>query len=84
MLTNQALLLPVIGFLFVLESVSVIIQLISKKLRHGKKVFLSAPIHHHLQAKGWSETKVVMRFWVVSVVFAVIGLLMFFIDSWGL
>jgi phospho-N-acetylmuramoyl-pentapeptide-transferase len=84
MLTNQVLLLPIIGFLFVLESVSVIIQLTSKKLRHGKKVFLSAPIHHHLQAKGWSETKVVMRFWVLSMVFAVIGLLMFFIDSWGL
>jgi len=84
MLTNQALLLPIIGFLFVLESLSVIIQLSSKKLRKGKKVFLSAPIHHHFQAIGWSETKVVMRFWIIAVITAVVGLVVFFLDTWGL
>lgn len=83
MLTNQALLLPIIGFLFVLESVSVIIQLTSKKLRNGKKVFLSAPIHHHFQAKGWSETKVVMRFWIIAIMTSVIGMAIFFLDTWG-
>ncbi|MEA3272912.1 MAG: phospho-N-acetylmuramoyl-pentapeptide-transferase, partial [Patescibacteria group bacterium] len=62
MLTNSMFLLPIIGSIFVLESVSVIIQMGSKKIRK-KKVFLSAPIHHHLEAKGWPEPQIVMRFW---------------------
>jgi len=78
--TNRALLLPVISFIFVVESLSVIIQILSRKLRH-KKVFLSAPIHHHFEAKGWPEPKVVMRFWVISGVMAVIGLIIFLIDK---
>ncbi|HLD25595.1 MAG TPA: phospho-N-acetylmuramoyl-pentapeptide-transferase [Candidatus Andersenbacteria bacterium] len=73
MLTNSALVLPIIAFPLVLESGSVIIQVLSKKLR-GKKVFLSAPIHHHFEAKGWPETKVTMRFWIVSAVSAGTGL----------
>ena len=80
MLTNYALLLPIIGLLFVVESLSVIIQVLSKKIR-GKKIFLSAPIHHHLQAIGWSEPKIVMRFWVISGVTAVIGLILFLLDK---
>jgi len=85
LLTNSVLLLPIIGFLFVVESMSVIIQVISKKLRGGKKIFLSAPIHHHFEALGWPEAKVVMRFWVVSGVMAVIGLVIFLLDqgSWN-
>jgi len=79
MLTNAALLLPVIGFVFVLETSSVLLQWASKFLR-GKKVFLSSPIHHHLQAIGWPEPKIVMRLWVVSGVTAVIGLIIFLID----
>lgn len=79
MLTNYALLLPVIGFLFLLESLSVIIQLLSKKFRK-KKVFLSAPLHHHFEAKGWPETKIVMRFWLLSGIFAVLGLIIAIID----
>ncbi len=79
MLTNQALLLPLIGFIFVIESISVIIQLSSKKLR-GKKVFQSTPIHHHFQAIGWPESKIVMRFWVISAVMAAIALMIFLID----
>jgi phospho-N-acetylmuramoyl-pentapeptide-transferase len=73
MLTNTALVLPVIGFVFVAETLSVIIQFISKKLRNGKKVFLSAPLHHHLEASGWPETKVTMRFWVIGALTAVVG-----------
>jgi phospho-N-acetylmuramoyl-pentapeptide-transferase len=73
MLTNTALVLPVIGFVFVVETLSVIIQLTSKKLRHGKKVFLSAPIHHHFEAKGWPETKVTMRFWIIGAITAFSG-----------
>lgn len=79
MLTNFALLLPIIGFLYVLESGSVIVQVFSKKFRH-KKVFLSSPLHHHFEAKGWPETKIVMRFWVIAVVTAVSGLMIFLLD----
>ncbi len=81
MLTNQALLLPFIGFIFIIESFSVIIQLLSRRFRHGKKVFLSAPIHHHFQAIGWSESKVVMRFWLMSAVIAAVGLMIFLLDK---
>jgi len=73
MLTNSVLVLPIIGFVFVGETLSVIIQLTSKKLRHGKKVFLSAPIHHHFEAIGWPEYKVTMRFWLIGMVSAVVG-----------
>lgn len=76
MLTNTFLLLPIIAFLFVLESLSVIIQVGSRKLRH-KKVFLCAPLHHHFEAVGWPEPKIVMRFWLISGVMAVIGLIIF-------
>jgi phospho-N-acetylmuramoyl-pentapeptide-transferase len=79
MLTNAALLLPVTGLVFVLESLSVIIQVLSKKFR-GKKVFLSAPLHHHLEAVGWSEPKIVMRFWVIAGVTAVAGLMLALVD----
>lgn len=79
MLTNAALLLPIIGLIFVIESLSVIIQWLSKLIRK-KKLFLSSPIHHHLQAIGWPEPKIVMRFWVISGVTAVIGLIIFLID----
>lgn len=79
MLTNTALLLPIIGLPFVIEALSVILQVISKKIRH-KKIFLSAPIHHHLEAKGWSEPKIVMRFWIIGALSAVLGMTIFLID----
>lgn len=79
MLTNTALLLPIIGLLFVIESGSVIVQIFSKKFR-GKKVFLSAPLHHHLEATGWPESKIVMRFWVVSGITAVVGVVVYLVD----
>ncbi|MEK7087080.1 MAG: phospho-N-acetylmuramoyl-pentapeptide-transferase [Patescibacteria group bacterium] len=74
MLTNAALLLPLIAFILVLESGSVIVQVISKRFRR-KKIFLSTPIHHHFEAIGWPETKVTMRFWIISAVTATIGLI---------
>lgn len=80
MLTNAALLLPVICLLLVVESLSVIIQLTSKKV-FKKKVFLSSPIHHHLEAKGWPEPKIVMRFWIIAAVTAVIGVILFLMDK---
>jgi phospho-N-acetylmuramoyl-pentapeptide-transferase len=73
MLTNSLVILPIIGFLFFVEGFSSIIQLISKKF-FKKKIFLAAPIHHHFQAMGWPETKIVMRFWIISLVMSVIGL----------
>lgn len=72
MLTNSALVLPIIGFPLVVESASVIVQMASKKLR-GKKIFLSSPIHHHFEAIGWPETKVTMRFWILAAVSAAVG-----------
>lgn len=73
MLTNTALVLPVIGFVFVIEAASSLIQILSKKIFH-RKIFISAPLHHHLEALGWPETKVTMRLWVIGAVMAVIGL----------
>lgn len=75
MLTNTLLLLPVIGLLFVVEAGSSAIQILSKKFL-GRKIFISAPIHHHLEAKGWPEVKVTMRFWVIACVMAFIGFMM--------
>lgn len=79
MLTNYTLLLPVIGLVLVIEALSFLVQVTSKKIRH-RKVFKSAPFHHHLEAKGWPEPKIVMRFWVISGVMAVIGLILFLLD----
>lgn len=72
-LTDSVMVLPIIGILLVAESASVIIQVASKKLRKGKKVFLAAPIHHHFEGMGWPSTKVTMRFWVIGVVAAFVG-----------
>lgn len=76
MLTDTLVLLPVIGIVFVLETGSAIIQILSKKLRNGKKVFKVAPLHHHLEATGWPEAKVTMRFWVIGQVAAVFGVIL--------
>ena len=72
MMTNSFLLLPVIGLPFVIEAGSSLLQLFSKKFFH-KKIFISAPLHHHLEAKGWGEAKIVMRFWIIAGVCAIIG-----------
>ena len=72
MMTNSFLLLPIIGLPFVVETSSSLIQLFSKKFFH-RKVFVSAPLHHHLEAKGWGEAKIVMRFWIIAGVCAIVG-----------
>ena len=72
MMTDSFLLLPIIGLMFVIETSSSLIQLMSKKF-FGKKIFISAPLHHHLEAKGWGEAKIVMRFWILAGVCAIIG-----------
>jgi phospho-N-acetylmuramoyl-pentapeptide-transferase len=80
MLTNTTLILPLFTIILVAESLSVIIQVVSKKLRHGKRVFRSAPIHHHFEALGWPESQVTMRFWVISAIFCALGLVIFFLS----
>ena len=72
--TKQEFLIVLVGFIFVMEAASVAIQIASYRLRGGKRVFLCAPIHHHFQYKGWSESKIVMRFWIIAALFALIAL----------
>ncbi len=79
MLTGQTLILPIIGFIFVIETLSVIIQLTSKKL-FKKKVFLIAPLHHHFEQKGLQEFTIVMRFWIVGGIGAVFGTILALIN----
>jgi len=74
LMIDKVLVLPIIGFVFVVEMLSVIIQLTSKKLRHGKKVFLAAPIHHHFEALEWGESKVTMRLWIIGGFSAFLGI----------
>jgi len=81
MLTDTVFLLPVIAIVFVAEIGSVALQIISKKLRAGKKIFLSSPIHHHFEALGWPETKVTMRFWILGQVSALVGLTLFILGG---
>lgn len=80
MLTNTPFLLIPVGIIFIIESGSVILQIASKHLR-GRKIFLSTPIHHHFEARGWPETQVTMRFWMISAIGAIIGLIIFLVDS---
>lgn len=83
MLTDTVLLLPIIGLVFVAEAGSSLLQIASKRLRGGKKIFKIAPIHHHFEASGWPETKVTMRFWIVGQVSGALGLVLFFVgNSW--
>jgi len=81
MLTDTVFILPVIALVFVAEIGSVALQIISKKLRNGKRIFLSSPIHHHFEALGWPETKVTMRFWVLGQVFAIVGVVLFILGG---
>ena len=72
-LVRQEILLAVVGGIFVVEALSVIIQVASFKLR-GKRVFLMAPIHHHFEKQGWAEQKIVVRFWIISAILGLIAL----------
>lgn len=72
-ITKHEIVLAIIGGLFVMETLSVMIQVFYFK-RTGKRIFLMSPIHHHFEKKGWSEPKIVIRFWILAVIFALIGL----------
>ena len=75
-ITKNELILIVAGGLFVLEAISVIVQVASFKLT-GKRVFRMAPLHHHFEQKGWSESTIVIRFWIISILLAMISLITF-------
>ena len=74
-LTDTVLLLPIIAFPLFITSLSAFIQILSVKLRHGKRVFLIAPLHHHFEARGWPKYKVTMRYWIISIITSVIGVI---------
>jgi phospho-N-acetylmuramoyl-pentapeptide-transferase len=74
-LTNTVLLLPIIAFPLFITSLSGIIQMASRRFRNGKKVFLFAPLHHHFEALGWPKYKVTMRYWIISIITAVLGVI---------
>jgi phospho-N-acetylmuramoyl-pentapeptide-transferase len=72
-IVRQELVLAIMGGLFVIETVSVMIQVASFKLT-GKRVFRMAPLHHHYELKGWAEPKVIVRFWIITVILVLVGL----------
>ena len=73
-ITRQELVLFIMGGVFVMETLSVILQVSYFKMTHGKRIFLMTPIHHHFEMKGWKETQVVVRFWIITIVLVLIGL----------
>jgi len=73
-LIKQEVLLVFIGGVFVIETLSVILQVGSFKLRGGKRIFKMAPIHHHFELKGWPEPRVIVRFWIITFVLVLFGL----------
>lgn len=79
--TNTHLLLPIMGMLFVTETISVILQILVFRYRDGKRLFRMAPIHHHFELAGWPETRVIIRFWLLSGLTTGIGLGIFYWDS---
>ncbi len=81
LLTNTIAILCIVGIIFILETLSVIIQLTSKKLRNEKKVFIIAPFHHHLEATGWSEETVVFRLWLVGMILSVVAVIFYIITK---
>jgi phospho-N-acetylmuramoyl-pentapeptide-transferase len=71
--TKHEIVLMIVGGLFVLETASVIVQVVSYKLT-GKRVFRMAPLHHHFEKKGWAESTIVIRFWIIAMILALVGL----------
>ena len=74
LMTSQWLLLPVVGVIFVIETLSVMIQKTYRWLNHDRRLFRMAPIHHHFELSGWAETQVSTRFWVLGLIGAMLGI----------
>lgn len=81
MITNTIFILIIVSLIFIFETLSVIIQLTSKKLRKWKKVFKIAPFHHHLEAIWWSEENVVFRMWLIGIIFAIFGIMFYILQK---
>jgi phospho-N-acetylmuramoyl-pentapeptide-transferase len=77
LITGQILVLPLIGLIFVVETGSVIIQVVYFKLTHGKRIFRMSPIHHHFELGGWDEEKITLRFWIVAILSGLLGVTLF-------
>jgi phospho-N-acetylmuramoyl-pentapeptide-transferase len=77
LITGQILVLPLIGLIFVVETGSVIIQVLYFKLTHGKRIFRMSPIHHHFELGGWDEEKITLRFWIVAILSGLLGVTLF-------
>jgi len=77
LITSQILILPVIGLVFVIETLSVIIQVGYFKATHGKRIFRMSPLHYHYELKGWDEEKITLRFWIVGIIAGLIGVTLF-------
>jgi phospho-N-acetylmuramoyl-pentapeptide-transferase len=77
LITGQILILPVVGFVFVMETMSDIIQIGYFKLSHGKRVFRMAPLHHHFELGGWDEEKIALRFWIIGILSGLLGVTLF-------
>jgi phospho-N-acetylmuramoyl-pentapeptide-transferase len=77
LITGQILVLPLIGLVFVIETMSDIIQIGYFKLSHGKRVFKMAPLHHHFELSGWDEVKITLRFWIVGILAGLLGVTLF-------
>ena len=73
-MTRHEIVFGIIGGIFVMEAVSVILQVGSYKLRNGKRIFKMAPIHHHFELKGWPEPRIIVRFWIITVILVLVGL----------
>jgi phospho-N-acetylmuramoyl-pentapeptide-transferase len=82
MQTNTIYILPIVGAVYVIETGSVIINRLSRKLRDGKRVFRTSPLHHHFEAIGWPEAKVTMRFWILGQIAGTLGLIVFLIGKY--
>jgi phospho-N-acetylmuramoyl-pentapeptide-transferase len=73
-ITKQEVLMMIVGGIFLVEAVSVMLQVGYFKLTHGRRIFLMAPLHHHFELKGWSESKVIVRFWIISILLALLAI----------
>jgi phospho-N-acetylmuramoyl-pentapeptide-transferase len=79
--TNTQLLLPLVGLLFVIETLSVMLQVTSYRYFGKRRIFRMAPIHHHFELRGWPETTVIIRFWILAGLFTAVGLGIYLADA---
>jgi phospho-N-acetylmuramoyl-pentapeptide-transferase len=77
LITGQILILPIVGFVFVIETLSVVIQVGYFKLTHGRRIFRMSPLHHHYELAGWDEEKITLRFWIVGIMAGLVGVTLF-------